>query len=58
MSRIQSDADICIKSYIAQRDQLKHVILEHGLPIRMFIGQNSTLWRFDDGYEFTVNDFR
>ena len=57
MSNIQNDADNCIVKYRAQQQRLSVEIEKHGLPIRMFQGQNTTLWRFNDGYEFEITDY-
>ena len=56
MSSIQQDADLCILRFKAQQHRLSEAIAAHGLPIRMYSGQNTTLWRFADGFEFEVAD--
>lgn len=57
MSNIQQDADLCILRFRAQQHRLSEAIEVHGLPIRMYSCQNTTLWRFADGFEFEVADY-
>lgn len=56
MSNIQKDADLCIIAYNNQYTKLYSEIQAHGLPIRMYKGQHTTLWRFNDGHEFEIPD--
>ena len=54
---IQAETDFCIIKFMAQYQRLLPEIEKHGLPIRMFRSQDTCLWRFDDGFEFTVTEY-
>lgn len=57
MNRIQDDVDICIRKYLSNFTRIQKEISVHGIPIRMFHNSNSTVWRFNDGYELEIAEF-
>ena len=53
---IQDETDMCIKKFRSQYQKLLPIIQEHGLPIRMYRSSDTCLWRFDDGFEYSINE--